>query len=305
MAGTYAGAANEYTWNGVVILQEKEKALQGVQQQRDFPWLFFEVDGRRYAVNSAYVSGIMIIPEHVEPLVDAPAAIRGIFNLRGSVVPLMDLRRELGLPTLVEEYQGFTEMLERRKQDHLDWVEQLKSCVQNKEPFPLATDPHKCKFGRWYDAFSTPLHSVGHHMQKIKTPHEQLHRAATEYEQCVENHADEKLETLCGEIISRVQQEYLPAIVGLLDGAKEVFKASFREMVITLEDEGGRQMGMVVDEVLAVGPLGEDCGAQGMDQYHRSELITGVCRDKESEKLVLLLDSEKLLGILAPCEPAS
>lgn len=55
----------------------------------------FELDGGRFAVDVAQVREISRCPELV-PLPHAPALIEGVADLRGSVLPIIDLGRALG-----------------------------------------------------------------------------------------------------------------------------------------------------------------------------------------------------------------
>ena len=59
--------------------------------------LVFEVEGHRYGVDTAYVEQIVraVLPVR---LPHAPAVIVGVINVRGQVVPLLDLRARFALP---------------------------------------------------------------------------------------------------------------------------------------------------------------------------------------------------------------
>ena len=59
--------------------------------------LTFEIDGRRHAFRAADVVQVVQMVE-IAPLPGAPAIIEGIVNLRGSIVPVFDLRARLGVP---------------------------------------------------------------------------------------------------------------------------------------------------------------------------------------------------------------
>lgn len=59
--------------------------------------LTFEVEGRTYALPASRVREL-IRAVAVEPLPGAPPIVEGIINVRGEVVPVVDLRRRLGLP---------------------------------------------------------------------------------------------------------------------------------------------------------------------------------------------------------------
>lgn len=61
-------------------------------------WLVFTLDGRRYGVRAEHVSEVQRMVATV-PLPGAPDVVVGVFELRGRSVPIVDVRRRLGLPT--------------------------------------------------------------------------------------------------------------------------------------------------------------------------------------------------------------
>jgi purine-binding chemotaxis protein CheW len=64
--------------------------------------LVFEVGGRRYGLRAADVREILRAVT-VVPLPRAPAIVEGVINLRGAVVPVLDLRSRFGLPAKAAE----------------------------------------------------------------------------------------------------------------------------------------------------------------------------------------------------------
>jgi purine-binding chemotaxis protein CheW len=68
-------------------------------------YLSFSLANEEYAVEILKVQEIRgICP--ITPLPQSPHHVRGVMNLRGAVVPVVDLRVALGLP--LEEYSKFT-----------------------------------------------------------------------------------------------------------------------------------------------------------------------------------------------------
>ena len=55
----------------------------------------FELAGQTYAVEIAHVREILATPE-VTPLPDSPALIEGVVDLRGTLIPVVDLASLLG-----------------------------------------------------------------------------------------------------------------------------------------------------------------------------------------------------------------
>lgn len=263
----------------------------------NFPWLTFRLGRGHYAISSRLVSGIMIMPTSIVPIPDSSEHLRGLFSLRGAVIPLADLRTIMHMGTIQQEYENFREMLEARKQDHLRWVAELERCVEAHETFTLATDPHKCAFGKWYDKFETDKGTVKHHLKKIEEPHARLHNAAVEIASCSHTCENCTKNRRCVDIMAEVRDRDLPIISRLLDEAKEVFRGDFHEMVIALE-QGTNQIGIAVDEVLAVEQLDQVCGPEGVEQFGDLSFIIGVAKSETIEGNVIMLNDQRLIDSL-------
>lgn len=65
--------------------------------QPDVQLVTFLMDGEEYALDVMQVKEIICLPE-ITPSVNAEPHIEGIINLRGSIVPVVNLRKKLGLP---------------------------------------------------------------------------------------------------------------------------------------------------------------------------------------------------------------
>ncbi|HQD18904.1 MAG TPA: chemotaxis protein CheW [Bacillota bacterium] len=61
-------------------------------------YVIFELAGEHYAVDVSPVEEILRMAEITE-VPHAPSFVEGIMNFRGNVMPVIDLRRRLGLPT--------------------------------------------------------------------------------------------------------------------------------------------------------------------------------------------------------------
>ncbi len=60
-------------------------------------YLTFEVEKEEYAINISNVTEIVGI-QKISEVPDVPSFIKGVINLRGKVIPLMDVRLRFGLP---------------------------------------------------------------------------------------------------------------------------------------------------------------------------------------------------------------
>ena len=65
----------------------------------DDMYLTFSVGDEEYGVSIVYVTEVVRLQKVIE-VPDVPRFIRGVINLRGTVVPVMDVRMRFGLPFL-------------------------------------------------------------------------------------------------------------------------------------------------------------------------------------------------------------
>ena len=63
----------------------------------DEQFIIFRLGDQEFGLPIGVVDEIARPPEHVTPLPKAPAFIDGVMNLRGTVVPIVDLRRRFAL----------------------------------------------------------------------------------------------------------------------------------------------------------------------------------------------------------------
>ncbi len=265
-----------------------------VVQREALPWLIFEIKGELYAVNSTFVNYIMTMPDHVTKVPDMDKIHCGLIPFQDSYVSLLSMRTLFGLNTLPEEYEAFKAMIEDRKQDHLHWVSELKRCTYEDEPFTLATDPHQCAFGHWYDGFVSEVQSINSHMTKIDAPHKKLHQTAERIAQYqAQQHDHEKIHV--NHVLDELENEIVPIMVKLLDETKDIFSSFYREMVIVLDDNQ-KKIGLVVDGVRSVDELEMlDGKMEAIPNRSHETYVTSVARLPNSDAMVFIMDGQQLV----------
>lgn len=280
------------------MIQANEKAAEDTQQQEILPQLSFKLDDRYFALDIRNIVDIVACPDEVVTLPDAPAYVRGVINLRGQIIPLVPLRELLGIPSIESEYNVLSDMLDARKQDHINWAKELDRCVQENAPFKLATDPHKCAFGKWYYGFEPKSPALKRHLTKIEEPHCKLHAAATAVTQC--NLADSETAKASCEagVLSELHMAMTPQLLQLLEEAKEVFKDSMREMVLVLESAEHGKLGLVADEVLSVGQLRPVKADEALGLWQQSPYVAGLAASEEIAGTIVLLSDTRLLQLI-------
>jgi purine-binding chemotaxis protein CheW len=80
-------------------MTERESDLLAITEADDIEnmYLAFDVQGEEYAVNIGHVTEIVGL-QRISQVPDVPEFIKGVINLRGKVIPVMDMRLRFGLP---------------------------------------------------------------------------------------------------------------------------------------------------------------------------------------------------------------
>jgi purine-binding chemotaxis protein CheW len=77
------------------VQEEGNLAWEEEDTQKD-KYLTFSLDGEVYALDIRYVTEIVGI-QKITKVPDLPSFIKGVINLRGKVIPVMDVRARFGL----------------------------------------------------------------------------------------------------------------------------------------------------------------------------------------------------------------
>jgi len=257
------------------------------------PYVIAGVKDLHLAVSSACVQEIIRTPLwHAVP--HAPRHIRGVINLRGKVLPLVDLRLRMGLPSALEDVEKMIAMLAAREQDHILWLRELLGAITDGRPFTLARDPTQCAFGKWYYGYKAEDIGFASVMYRFETPHRRIHTIADD----VLKHAERGEHDKAKEIILRTEKGDLHTVVNLFAEARTAFRESHKEVAIVLTD-GRKHLALTVDSVASVEVIAEDTIEDATPANLgsvKSDLIRRVAHRADDRGIVFLLDAEVLLG---------
>lgn len=256
----------------------------------ELPFVVFRLKEELYAVSARYVQEILQVPP-VTPVPNASKEVRGVINLRGRIIPLIDLRIKLGLTPLRVELDALIQLLHDREKDHRDWLNELENCVREHRSFRLARDPHQCKFGVWYDHFKTGDRLLRMTLPSMDRPHRAIHATADEALRLSEQG---DTEGALGLIAERRDHE-LAALINLFEASRRTLVDGHREVAVVLAC-GDRRRAFCADMVEAAEPIpaerieplspalaGPDCGLD-MRAGQRSK----------TDETILLVDGETL-----------
>jgi purine-binding chemotaxis protein CheW len=252
------------------------------------PWLIIKLKGQAFALPTQEVRELVMKPL-ISEVPETAAYVRGVMNIRGQTFPVIDLRKRLGLTSAVEESEAFCALMEKRREDHVNWLTELEASNRDHREFKLATDPHQCAFGRWYDSYKPENVWVGALLKRFAAPHERIHATAGGV-RTLQSKADWEG---AGAAIERARRGELSTMIALFNNLQELVRETRQEIVVVLQSEDGT-LAVAVDEAVAVekferekvGPLPMNC----------ADAVIAQCgRRGENEPMVLMVATERLL----------
>jgi chemotaxis signal transduction protein len=252
------------------------------------PWLIVRLKGRPFALPTQEVRELVMKPQ-ITAVPDTPPDVRGVMNIRGRMVPVIDLRARLGMKPASEESEGFCALMDQRRQDHVNWLDELEASTRERREFKLATDPHKCAFGRWYDTYKAENVWISTLLGRFAEPHQQIHSTAG---QVLALQSQGQFEQAMA-LIERARGGVLAKMIALFENLQELIRESHQEIAVVLEADG-RFFAVAVDEAVAVEKFEqENLRPLRVNAEHGVAVLCG--HREKSERLVLMLATERLL----------
>ncbi len=256
------------------------------------PYLMAGVKGLQLAISAGYVQEIIRVPQW-RTVPKLPSFVRGVINLREKVIPLIDLRLHMNMPSALKEVNEMIEMFSAREQDHIHWLKELEEAIHEKRPFLLARDPAKCAFGKWYYSYKTDDIGFASVLNKFEVPHRRIHSIAD----IALNYAEHGEFIKAEEIIEQTRTGDLGIVTKLFEEVREAFAQSQKELAVVLSD-GEKHLALTVDSVASVEAIDEK-NIEDMTSVMgniNSEFIRKVARKTNDKGIVFLFDVENLFS---------
>ena len=207
---------------------------------------------QNFAFPAACVQEILTLPE-ITPVHTSQPALRGVINLRGKILPLVDLRVKFGWRSVPAELAEFCGIMAQRESDHQKWLDALERSIADRVPFSLATDPHQCAFGRWYYAYRADSPWIAALLSKFEAPHQAIHAIAEVTIRMVEAGQADRAR----ELIARKRSGELATLHRLFGELKELVRDSVHELAVVINHPAG-MFALTVDQAVAAERIGQD-----------------------------------------------
>jgi len=254
-------------------------------------YVLFELDGQSFAIAADHVSEVALLGRVHRPP-NVPPYGRGMMLLRGQRVSLVDLRLLLGMQGHQEVHREALAAFRQRKQDHMDWLNELKASVRERRASSLTLDPHACAFGRWYDHFKTDDPVLSLKLRQFDRPHQRIHTLGAQVRSMTE--CGQHQEALA--LIQDRRGKDLAVLLKLFDETLPLLEAADREIVILVSD-GTRKIGLVVDhasEMRDIEPQPLDELASDHPLHLAGDLLEGI--GVQGERVTVVIEGERLFG---------
>lgn len=251
-------------------------------------YLLFCIAGHIFSVETKDVFKIQKADTSILALPNMPAYIRGSFKTADELFYVVDLCQMFGWKTPEQKFQEFSEMLEARKRDHVNWVDELRKSYTSGTPFALSRNHHDCTLGIWRDNYIATNPVIQHLLTYLDEPHEKLHKLAADVL---------KYDEYSSLIMNEIETEWKPRVLRVLDKMRSEFEDLLtREIYILIC--GTANLAIAVDSVLCIEPIQNlsICSANLINN-HESFLKNVFQRTTDAE-LIMELDIAALIKML-------
>jgi hypothetical protein len=260
-------------------------------------YVIFKIKEQYYGIPAMRVREMVAMPDTRSVPVSADY-FRGVINLRSEVLRVVDMRTLFSFISLPRENDELHALLNARERDHLNWIAALETSIQEKTPFTLALDPHKCAFGKWYDSYTTENLVIRQVLKEFDAPHKKIHALAEKVFALM----DENRENDAKDMILFARNRELNELIILFKKLRRLLKENLREIGMVILT-GKQPYVLTTDSILSVEHLEPQDRREMQEilpgQNAGSNLIAAVSELKHPiQTLVLLLDPKALEALL-------
>lgn len=259
-------------------------------------WIIMELGEQAYGFDVNHVREIVSLRNmHLHRIPQTPAFVEGVILLRDRPIGVIDVRSTLGLCSLHKETEGIAQVLREREEDHCRWIQELEACVLEQREFRLTTDPHKCKFGQWYDKVLGDAQGLARLtnsdlglialLGQLDQPHKRIHAIA----QRVLSHATAGRICQARQILDEARNTELCLLRQIFSQCRAQMEIVRRGVLFVFTDEEGA-VGGLVDRVSEVVRLSEDQIRPVDCAIVEKGMLDGVAQLGDTGRMVQLLN---------------
>ena len=253
--------------------------------------VIISLNDQLFSIPAHYVSTMDVV-KTVREVPHSPPYIRGLINIRGDVLQLVDLRVKLGYGSIVNENNKISKFIEKQKEEHNNWLNKLEESINNDSEFDLIKNPAECEWGKWSNEYSTENSILARTLNDINTSHATLHQIADQ----ASNLAKIGKKNQAINLIKENRKTTLSRIIHLFENASKILKENSHEILIVVELENKR-FALAVENINSIERLDKFESENSMRELNSEakKLINGIGKLPKKEETILNIDLSKVM----------
>jgi len=255
-------------------METKVKIERQMSKELMEKFIVLEIENESFIISLEYVNEIVRVQSITESP-HQPEWVRGIMNLRDSVIMLVDTRRRLGLKSLLGSIQ---KAITAGQDAHRNWIEKLEDAVSKEHPFTLSLDPNLCAYGKWLNSLLNDAHTkddIKSALSETIEPHSKIHNSG---KKALELLAAGKKENAF-ELVEEIKNVHLVKMTELFEGIKERFQKDYSKEIAVIVEFNGILFAMLADEIKKMKTFSKDKRQKG--SLADGAFVLGVYDDEE------------------------
>ncbi len=241
----------------------------------------FKLRNEEFAFPMECVREILRV-QRISEVPDTPPAMLGILTVRGEILPVIDLRVLLGLPSLYEELYQNTKL----------FIEQLQGYGKEDTISKKINTETLFAIRKWAAEYYTSNTELADTVQQLRALNEQLIQLCSEHQSSLETKSAETSEAFMQKFTG-LTRRILELFQQFQSSAKEHIRDDQRIIVVQTQNT---LLALLVDKVREVLNIShQEIGAPPALAKAKNNSLNGIAKLEKGERLVMLLNPDNLL----------
>ncbi len=250
-------------------------------------WLSFQLHDQGFGIEADRVKK-MILAKNIRETTATGRYLRGVVNLDGTTIPVLDVRQRIGMKSRKNELDELIRTLGLYERDHVSWLSELRASIEENRDFSRTSDPSICGFGRWLKQFEPETERIRAHLSLFAEPHRLLHETAFKVQQHLDSGA---IQDALDAVDSAWQSEYAE-LTDLFKTLKSLLREESSEIVLVAGYHRGF-VGLVVESVMEIWGIAdrEIVPPDKMPDGTQIDWVKGLAPVAKDVKILISLDA--------------
>lgn len=245
----------------------------------ELPWIIFDLNQQLYAISTEMVTGIAQMPM-LTAVAGAPDIYLGVANIRGGIVPILDLKKLLGLNSGKEETDRIIAALNFKKKSAQVYIKELQRCENEGDKFVVSNDVFGNDIVLGYTHEQSEVMSIVNGVQKMQAELLSLSDRIN---------TDKKTAMKAGALCTK--------LIHTIDSSIDFMNNESSKLIITLTNDpasSNTHMGFVVDSVRAVDSLELVDHKGSQNCLFMAKIIGGIAHNDKLKGEILVVDDKQI-----------